>query len=579
MAKGGAGMNFQLMIAEEIKSAILAAFGDASLEAEQIREMLEVPPDPALGDFAFPCFKLAKLLRKGPPMISDALAAHISAAFLRNVESVKGYLNFYLSESVFAREVLTAALAQGERYGSSNEGHGKTILIDYSSINIAKKFHIGHLSTTMLGNALNNMYRFLGYNCVGINHLGDWGTQFGKMVCAYKKWGNREQVERGGVDEMIKLYVRFDAEAESDPALADEGRAWFKKIEDGDPEALEIFNWFKSVTLKYAEGLYDILGVKFDSYAGESFYNDKMDRVIDELRAKHLLVESDGALVVDLEPYGMPPCLIVKKDGATLYATRDLAAALYRKDHYDFTRCLYVVAYQQDLHFRQVFKVLELMGYDWYKDMEHVSYGMVSFEGRALSTRKGHVVHLDELLATAIEKARTIIEEKSPDLENKDEIARQIGVGAVIYFDLYNGRIKDIDFWWERALSFEGEAAPYVQYCHARCCSVLRKAEAAGATMENPDYSALCDEEARAVLTLIEQFPRLIVSAVERSEPSMITRLCASLAQTYNKYYFEHRILGDDQGGQAARLALTAVVRNTLKTALALIGVEAPEKM
>ncbi len=370
-------MDFRTSIAGLIESGLERSFGSAEFDLDAIASLLEVPPDAAMGDYAFPCFRLAKALRKAPPAIADQLAGAVAAPFLARVEAVKGYLNFYIDRSVYAREVLSLVEARGDDYGGGDEGDGRTVCIDYSSINIAKRFHIGHLSTTMIGNSLVELYRFRGYRPVGINHLGDWGTQFGKMVCAYKKWGDRAAVEAGGVDEMVRLYVRFDRESEGDPALADEGRAWFKRIEDGDPEAVEIFNWFKEVTLRDARRVYDLLGVRFDSYAGESFYNDKMGRVVDELRAKNLLTESDGAWMVDLSDYGMPPCLILKKDGATLYATRDLAAALYRKDTYDFD--LYVVAYQQDLHFRQLFKVLELMGYEA-KDMERV-LGMVSYEG------------------------------------------------------------------------------------------------------------------------------------------------------------------------------------------------------
>ena len=352
-----------------------------------------------------------------------------------------------------------------------------------------------------------------------------------------------------------------------------------KRIEDNDPEAMEIFNWFKDVTLRDAKRVYALLGVTFDSYAGESFYNDKMDRVIDELRAKNLLTESDGAWIVDLTEYNMPPCLILKKDGATLYATRDLAAALYRKDTYNFDRSLYVVAYQQDLHFRQLFKVLELMGYEWANKMEHVSFGMVSYEGQTLSTRKGHVVYLEQLINTAIQKARDIIEEKSPNLENKDEVARQVGVGAVVFFDLYNNRIKDIDFWWDRALNFDGETGPYVQYTHARCCSVLRKATDGAFDPAEPDYQALADAEAQEVIRLIEQFPSIVTLAIDRSEPSQVTRYAVDLAQAYNKFYFERRILDDDPGARAARLTLTDATRRTIKTALYLIGIEAPARM
>ena len=470
-------------------------------------------------------------------------------------------------------------LAQGDRYGSDNSGAGKCVVLDYSSINIAKRFHIGHLSTTMIGNSLYKLYRFFGWKAVGVNHLGDWGTQFGKMIAAYKKWGDRETVERGGVDEMVKLYVRFHKEAENDPALEDEGRAWFKKIEDGDEEALSIFNWFKEVTLKDAQKTYELLGVTFDSYAGESFYNDKMGPVVEELKEKGLLKEDKGAMIVDLEPYGMPPALILRSDGATLYLTRDLAAAKYRKDTYNFDKSLYVVAYQQDLHFKQLFKVLELMGYTWAKDCEHVAFGMVSYEGQTLSTREGRVVYLDDLLHQAIQKARDIIEEKSPALENKEEIARQIGVGAVVFFVLYNNRIKDIDFWWDRALNFEGETGPYVMYTHARACSVLRKPEAQAAEGVKPDFAALADPEAQEVVRLIEQFPLILKSALERSEPSMITRFSADLAQAFNKFYYERRILDEDMGARAARLLLTRVSKNVIRVALSLIGLAAPERM
>ena len=570
-------MDFKTAVANEILSAMRAAFEGAELpEIETIAGALEVPPDTALGDYAFPCFKLSKSLRKSPMMIADALAGAIRADFLGKVESVKGYLNFFIDKATYAEKVLGLALKEGEAYGADNSGAGKTVVLDYSSINIAKRFHIGHLSTTMIGNSLYRLHKFFGWNAVGVNHLGDWGTQFGKMIAAYKRWGDHDTVANGGVDEMVKLYVRFNEEAKENEALNDEGRAWFKKIEDGDPEALEIFNWFKSVTLKDAERVYDLLGVKFDSYAGESFYNDKMEPVIEILRDKGLLKEDDGAQIVDLSDYGMPPALILRSDGATLYMTRDLAAAKYRKETYHFDKSLYVVAYQQDLHFRQLFKVLELMGYDWAKDCEHVAFGMVSYEGQSLSTREGRVVYLDDLLHQAIDKARAIIEEKSPDLENKDEVARQIGIGAVVFFDLYNNRIKDIDFSWERALNFEGETGPYVMYTHARASSVLRKA---GGESAAPDFGALTDPFSQDVVRLIEQFPDILKSAVNRSEPSMVTRFAVDLAQAFNKFYYENKVMVDEPGVRAARLLLTDATRQVLKQALYLIGVEAPERM
>lgn len=569
-------MDFKIMIAGEIASALDIAFGNAPLSADEIAGLLELPPDSAMGDYAFPCFKLARSLRKAPPMIAGELVKVINADFLSRVEAVGGYLNFFIDKALYASSVIGEVLDKGEKYGSSDMGAGKTICIDYSSINIAKRFHIGHLSTTALGNALYKIYSFMGYKCVGINHLGDWGTQFGKMIAAYKHWGSREMVEQGGVQALSDLYVKFHAEAEKDPSLDDEGRAWFKKIETGDEEAISIWQWFKDLTLKDANRVYDMLGVKFDSYAGEAFYMDKMGPVIEELREKKLLKESDGAYVVDLEEYGMPPCLIIKSDGATLYTTRDLAAAFYRKKTYDFTKCLYVVAYQQSLHFRQLFKVIELMGHEWAKDMEHVEFGMVSYEGQALSTRHGHVIYLEDLLNRSIEKARAIIDEKSPNLDDKDGVARKVGIGAVVFFALSAGRIKDIDFWWDRALNFEGETGPYVQYTYARCCSVLGKAPA---NLPDADYSTLDDAEAQDIVRLLEQFPKLVKEAAQRNEPSLITRYTVDLAQAYNKFYYEHRILDCEPATSAARIAITKAVRNVIGTGLTLIGVEPTEKM
>ena len=570
-------MDMKQRIAGLVGEMLQAAYPDAQGLPEDIAALLEVPPDPAMGDYAFPCFKLSKALRMGPPMIAKKLSEAVSRPEVARVECVGGYLNFFFNRENFARELLGAVLAAPGKWGASDAGAGKTVCLDYSSINIAKRFHIGHLSTTMIGNSLKRIYDFLGWKTVSINHLGDWGTQFGKMICAYKRWGDKETVEKGGVEEMTKLYVRFHAEAEKHPELEDEGRAWFKKIEDGDPEALSIFHWFKDVTLKDAMKVYDVLGVSFDSYAGESFYADKTDRVVNELREKGLLKESDGALIVDLEEDNMPPCLILKRDGTTIYATRDLAAIFYRKDTYHFDKCLYVVAYKQDLHFRQIFKVVEKMGYPLAKDeLVHVAFGMVSYEGQSLSTREGHVVYLEDLLRRAQEKALQIIREKSPNLENKEEAARQVGVGAVVYSTLQNSRIKDIDFWWDRALSFDGETGPYVQYTHARCCSVLRK------TPENlpaPDYAALSDDESQALLRLLSRFPEAVSEACLRNEPSIVTRATTEIAKAYNKFYYEHRILDDDPAVTAARIALTQASQQVIKTGLYLIGVAAPERM
>ncbi|MCR4576457.1 MAG: arginine--tRNA ligase [Clostridiales bacterium] len=568
-------MDFKYQAALLASRAAGDAFG-AELAPETLLDYIETPPTPDMGDFALPCFKLSRVLRKAPPMISDALKNAIDSPLFSRVESVSGYLNFYVNRAAYAENVLTAALEQGENYGSDTVGAGKTVVIDYSSINIAKRFHIGHLSTTMIGSALYKIYGFLGYKCVGVNHLGDWGTQFGKMIAAYKRWGDEETVKKGGVDEMVKLYVRFNAEAKENPALEDEGRAWFKKIEDGDEEALRIFSWFKEVTLKDAEKVYDMLGVKFDSYAGESFYNDKMQPVVDELRQKKLLVEDAGAQIVKLDEWNMPPAIILRSDGATLYMTRDLAAAKYRHDTYAFDKNLYVVAYQQDLHFKQLFKVMELLGWDWAKGCEHVNFGMVSFSGQSLSTREGRIVYLEDLLTQSIEKAESIIAEKSPDLENRGEIAKQIGIGAVIFFALFNGRIKDIDFTWDKALNFDGETGPYVMYTHARLCSVLRKAEEITAA---PDFTALDDPESQAVLRLLDEFPQTVKLAAQKNEPSYITRFSCELAKAVNRFYYEHRILDADASASAARLMLTRAARTTIKTTLSLLGIAAPEKM
>ena len=564
------------ILAKLIFDAIQSSYAQEILSVDSLAESLEVPPNKEMGDYAFPCFKLSKALKAAPPMIADVLSKAIVSE-TASAKAVGGYLNFFLERENFARRTLDALQKQGEQFGSNTMGNDKTICLDYSSINIAKRFHLGHLSTTMIGNSLKRIFDFLGYKTVAINHLGDWGTQFGKLIYAYKTWGNAEELEKNGVEALTALYVKFHEEAEKDSSLDDEGRKWFKAIEDGNEEALQLFNWFKELTLRDSQVVYDMLGVNFDSYAGESFYNDKMDRVIDELKAKQILQNSEGASVVDLEAYDMPPCLILKKDGATLYATRDIAAALYRHDTYKFDQCLYVVAYQQDLHFKQFFKAVELMGYEFAKNLKHVAFGMISYEGQALSTRKGHVVFLEDLLKQACDKALAIINEKTPNLENKEEVAKQVGIGAVIYTDLQNNRIKDIDFRWDRALNFDGETGPYVQYTHARCCSVLRKAEELA--LGTLDYTALSDDWAQQLLRLLSRFPETVQQAAEKYEPSIITRFMTEIAKAYNKYYYEQRIITEDPAATAARVALTHATKDVLKTAMYLIGMSAPERM
>lgn len=547
-----------------------------TLPLETIQEMIEVPKETSMGDYAFPCFKLAKQLRKAPAIIAQEIAQQIETpSFISKVEAAGGYVNFFVDREIIAKETLKEALSAGENYGKSEMGKGKTVCIDFSSINIAKPFHIGHLSSTAIGNSLYKIYTFLGYKCVGINHLGDWGTQFGKLIVAYKKWGDREAIDKEGISALLKIYVKFHEEAEKDETLEEQARYWFKQLEDGNEEALELYYWFKKLTLDNANKIYDLLGVSFDSYNGEAFYNDKMEPVIAELEEKGLLIDSKGAKVVMLDEFDLPPCMILKSDGATLYSTRDLAAAFYRKNTYDFYKSLYVVAYQQTLHFKQLFKVIELMGHTWAKDMEHVAFGMVSVEDGTLSTRQGNVVLLEDVLNKAIVKTKEIIEEKSPQLENKDEIAKQIGVGAIVFNTLLNGRIKDIQFSLDKVLNFDGETGPYVQYTHARCCSVIEKAGDIG----EADYKALLDDEAQALLKLIDSFKDAVIEAHEKNEPFMVTRHIIETAKAFNKFYIEHRIISDDKGAMNARAQLTIATKNTIKAGLALLGIQAPEKM
>jgi arginyl-tRNA synthetase len=565
------GMDFVGGIAELVVPAVGMAAGEIS-------GLIEIPQERKMGDFALPCFRLAKNLRKAPAAIAQELAAKLDKPeWIERIEAVNGYLNFFIGRGVWASTILSDIKEKGEAFGSSDEGNGKTVVIDYSSINIAKPFAIHHLTTTALGHSLYRIYQNLGYKCVGVNHLGDWGTQFGKQIVAYKLWGDRGTVQRGGIRELVKLYVKFHEEAEKDPGLDVQARAWFRKIEDGDEEALSLFNWFKELTITEVQKVYDRLGIRFDSYNGEAFYSDKMEPVVEELRAKGLLKESDGALIVDLEAYKMPPCLIKKSDGATLYATRDLAAALWRKQEYDFYKCLYVVAYQQNLHFAQLFKVLEMMGREWARDMVHVNFGMVSMEEGSMSTREGRIVWLEDVLNAAREKAVAIIEEKSPELTGKEDVARQVGIGAVLFGVLSNNRIKDIVFSWENALNFDGETSPYIQYTHARCGSVLRKAQTQPAG--NLDWLALENDDAQAVIKELAQFPDAVADAAARYEPMCISRQIIEIAKAYNKYYYDHRILEGAEEEIRAKLLLTDAVRIVIKKGLYLLGIEAPERM
>lgn len=567
----------------DYKKYIAGKINIVGASAEEIASYITVPPAGDMGDFALPCFRFAKILRKPPAAIAeDVKNSFVTDSVVCGVSAVNGYLNFKIDRSAFVTETLKKIAAEGDKYGSSDMGKGKTICIDYSSINIAKPFHIGHLSTTVLGGALYRILSFLGYKTVGINHLGDYGTQFGKLISAYKRWGDKETVQKGGIRALNELYVRFHREAEEHPEYDDEARAYFKKIEEKDAECLELFHWFKELTLKDVQKIYDLLDIRFDSYAGESFYTDKMQPVVDELKEKGLLVESQGAQVVKLDEYGMPPCMILKSDGTSLYATRDMAAAIYRKKTYDFYKCLYVVAYQQNLHFRQFFKVLELMGKEWAKDLVHVAYGMVSLEEGTMSTRKGNVVFLEDVISRCIEKAYEIISEKNPALqgEEKQKIASQVGVGAVIFGALYNSKIKDIVFSYDKVLNFDGETSVYVQYTCARAKSVLQKAKEQNVACGDYRVDFELNEAETDLAKALEKFPDTVKEAAEKYEPSFIARYAVDLSQKFNKFYFDCKILSaEDENRKHFRLALTSAAAQALKNAFALLGISMPDRM
>ncbi len=548
------------------------------LNREEISALIEIPPKPELGDFAFPCFRLAKTMRKAPQMIAaDIKEAIGDVDFLQEISVQGAYLNFFIKKEIFVKTMVEAASA--ENFGGSNVGEGKTICIDYSSPNVAKNFHVGHLRTTIIGNSLYKIYSKLGYDVKRINHLGDWGTQFGKLIVAYKAWGNEEAVKADGVGELMKLYVKFHDEAKNNPALDDEARAWFVKMEQGDEEALKIWQWFKDISLIEYKRTYDLLGMDFDYYLGESFYRDKTDDIVDRLTKENLLTESEGAKIVDLEAYDMAPCLILKNDGSSIYATRDLAAIFYRKETHNFVKCLYVTGQEQKLHFAQVFKVVELLGNEWAKDqLIHIPYGLVSLEGAKLSTRSGNIIYAEDILLEAISKVKEIISEKNPDLADKDETAKKIGVGAVLFNDLYNQRIKDVSFKWEKLLNFDGETGPYVQYTYARCSSILRKLENYD---ENAaiDYSLITDAESIDLLKEINRFPQVVVDASEKYEPSQIARFAVAVAQTFNKFYNANRINIEDENLKNARVFLVKLTRKTIKDAMLLLGIDCPEQM
>ncbi len=559
---------------KEIAAVVAKA---ADLDISEVENLIEIPK-PGMGDYAFPCFKLAKVMKKAPQVIASEIAEKIEKPeFVEKINVLNAYINFYVNKTVFVENVLKKVSEKGSKYIGSDIGNGKTIVIDYSSPNIAKPFHIGHLRSTAIGNSLYKIYKALGYNVVGINHLGDWGTQFGKLIVAYKLWGNKEAVEKDDIKELSRIYVKFHEEAEKNPSLNDEARSWLVKMQEGDKEAIDLWKWFCDISMKEFNRIYKRLNIRFDSYAGESFYNDKMQAVVDELREKNLLTESQGAQIVDLEKYNMPPCLILRSDGGTLYPTRDIAAAFYRKKTYNFDKCIYVTALDQNLHFAQWFKVIELMGYDWAKDLVHTPFGLVSLGDGKLSTRKGHVVLMEDILNMSVEKTKNIIEEKNPNLENKDEIAEEVGIGAIIFEDLFNSRIKNVVFDFDRMLNFDGETGPYAQYTHARACSIIKRA---GVDVdENIDYSLLNDEASFNVCKVINEFPDKLAEAADKNEPYIIARQIIEVCKAFNKFYNENNILNSEDNVKNARLKLVFAVRNVLRDGLDLLGVSAPEQM
>lgn len=567
---------------EEI--AKLIAENVEGLSLEEIQGMIEVPQDKKMGDYAFPCFKLAKTLRKAPPLIAMGIAKGIEGAeIFEKVEQVNAYVNMFVSKEALVKDVVDTVLAEGADYGKTNIGNGGNVVVDFSSPNIAKPFHIGHIRSTVIGNAICKLYRALGYNVIGVNHLGDYGTQFGKMIVAYRHWGNREDVVNEPIKTLLEYYTKFHVEAETNPELEDEARETFAKLEAGEPEEKELWQWFRDESLKEFNRVYDMLGITFESYAGESFYSDKMPAAIQEMRDKNLLVPSAGAEIVELQQFGLTDAPVLKSDGSSIYITRDIAAAKYRMDTYNFVKDIYVVASQQNLHFQQLKKIIELMGYEWCKDIVHVPFGLVSLEEGTMSTRHGRVVFLEDVLNRAVAQTKEIIKEKGVNTENIDETAKIVGIGAVVFNELSNNRIKDYVFSWDKVLDFNGETGPYVQYTYARCASVLRNAgeEAAAKAMDIANIKAeyITGDSAYELAKLIYALPQTVVDAAEKYEPSVVTRHIVNIAQGFNRFYHDEHILVDNEDEKVAKLALVAATKTAIKNGLALLGMEAPERM
>ena len=566
------------------KIADLIAPQVEGLEKDEIKKMIEIPADSKMGDYAFPCFKLAKILRKAPPMIAKGIAEAIADdPVFEKVEQVNAYVNMFISKEQFAGEVVSEVVAKGDDFGKSEIGAGRPVVVEYSSPNIAKPFHIGHIRSTVIGASIARIYDYLGFKVIRINHLGDYGTQFGKMIVAYRHWGNKEDVIKEPIKTLLGYYTKFHEEAENDPSLEDEARATFTKLEHGEKEETELWQWFRDESLKEFSRVYDMLGITYDSYAGESFYSDKMPRFVKELEDKGLIEEDEGARLVRLDDYGLTPALIQKSDGSTLYITRDIAAAVYRKETYDFYKNIYVVASQQNLHFQQWIQILELMGYEWARDCVHVPFGLVSLADGTMSTREGRVVFLEDVLNGAVDKTREIIKEKNPDADPEmvEEVAHAVGIGAVVFDELSNYRIKDYVFSWDHVLNFEGETGPYVQYTYARSCSILRNAgeDVVAKAKEGFDPSYLTSESAHALTSLLYRFPDVVLEAGEKYEPSIVTRHLVDIAQAFNKFYHDEHILVDNEDEKVAKVAMVIAAQTAIRNGLDLLCMKAPEKM
>ena len=563
--------DFKEIIAKKLENE------DINLSYEEIYNLIEIPPQDDMGDYSFPCFTLAKLLRKSPVQIASDLAENLEIEEFERIENINAYLNFYVDRDLYQNSVLNEILDKKEDYGKSDEGNGKNIVIDFSSVNIAKPFHIGHIRSTVQGDAIRNIHEFLGYNVIATNYLGDYGTQFGTMIAAYKLWGNEKAINADPINELLKLYVRYNSQASEDPEMKDAARSEFKNLEDGDPEATKLWQWFKDISLREFERVYGLLDIHFDDYNGESYNSQFIPQTLELLKEKDLLVESDGAQIIDLSPYDLTPAIIIKSNGSSSYITRDIGTAINRKREYNFKENLYVVATQQNLHYQQLRKILELIGYEWWDDNKHIAFGMVSLKDQTMSTRKGQVVFLEDVLNKAIDKTKSIMKERGTDIEDIDETAKIVGIGAVKFQELYNNRIKDYVFDWDEVLNFDGETGPYVQYTYARAKSVLRKAEVE--SFDEVEFTNLKTYEEFALVKTLAEFGNVVAKACEKYEPSLVTRHLTDIAKAFNKFYNSSQIMVDDKELRKERLALTYATSIILKSSLGLLGIKTVEKM